>query len=78
MCFQKKISDVIFGNTSDQIFIVDRENNRIIECNESKFYKRQWVNKDFVDIRSVFYDSNSDNLYVLTSLSIFEINVGKN
>lgn len=73
--FPSSITDVIFGASSEQIFIADNERNRIIECSQSKYFKRQWVNKDFIDLKSIFYDSNSQNLYALTSSSIFEIEV---
>ncbi|MAX10889.1 MAG: hypothetical protein CL710_00740 [Chloroflexi bacterium] len=73
--FPSSITDVIFGASSEQIFIADNERNRIIECSQSKYFKRQWVNKDFKDLKSIFYDSNSQNLYALTSSSIFEIEV---
>ena len=73
--FPSSITDVIFGVSSEQIFIADNERNRIIECSQSKYFERQWVNKDFIDLKSIFYDSNSQNLYALTSSSIFEIEV---
>ena len=73
--FPSNISDVIFGSSDKQIFIVDNERNRIIECNDGEYFKRQWVNKDFIDIKSIFYDSNNQNLYALTSSSIYKIDV---
>ncbi|MBI51755.1 MAG: hypothetical protein CL779_00865 [Chloroflexi bacterium] len=75
--FPSKISDVIFGESYEQIFIADNERNRIIECNNGKDFKGQWVNKDFIDIKSLFYDSNNQNLYALTSSSIFEIEISE-
>ena len=73
--FPSNITDVIFGASNEQIFIADNERNRIIECSQHKYFKRQWVNKDFKDLKSIFYDSNNQNLYALTSSSIFEIEV---
>ena len=73
--FPSNITDVIFGASNEHIFIADNERNRIIECSQHKYFKRQWVNKDFKDLKSIFYDSNNQNLYALTSSSIFEIEV---
>jgi hypothetical protein len=73
--FPSNISDVIFGESFEQIFIADNDRNRIIECNNGKDFKGQWVNKDFIDIKSLFYDSSNQNLYALTSSSIFEIEI---
>ncbi|MDG1989742.1 MAG: hypothetical protein P8J51_00495 [Dehalococcoidia bacterium] len=67
------INDVAIDPDSNQIFISDPLNNRIVSCNYNGEYLTQWKNSNFFDIVSISFDPNNLSLYVLTSNTVFEI-----